>query len=316
MCRRTLALNALRAFEVAARHKSLAKAAEELSVTPAAVHHQVKSLESLLGVTLFARSGNNLTLTQAAVAALPTLESAFDLLSLATEKIRQHSSGGVLSLAVCPSFAQRWLVPRINRFRESFNGIELRIATTTEVPDLSSTEIDIAIGYGPEERFRAAGVAVERLMGDEVFPVCTPEYRRRHRIKSERDLDSAVLLHDDRALQEQGVDWNSWLTVAGAEGRSERTAIRFDSAALTVDAALAGQGVALARLSLVEDDLAQGRLVRLFSHRLTVNGGYFISHLVLVSELPKVIAFREWIFAEASLGRAIAANRTAVATCA
>jgi LysR family glycine cleavage system transcriptional activator len=313
MCRRTLALNALRAFEVAARHKSLAKAAEELSVTPAAVHHQVKSLELLLGVTLFARSGNNLTLTQAAVAALPTLESAFDLLSLATEKIRQHSSGGVLSLAVCPSFAQRWLVPRINRFRESFTGIELRIATTTEIPDLNNTEVDIAIGYGPEERFRASGVAAERLMGDEVFPVCTPDYRRRHQIKNERDLASAVLLHDDRALEEQGADWHTWLTTTGANARSEHDSIRFDSAALTVDAALAGQGVALARLSLVEDDLAQGRLVRLFGHRLTVNGGYFVSHLGLIAEQPTVGAFREWIFAEASLGHAIAANRGAIA---
>ncbi len=313
MCRRTLALNALRAFEVAARHKSLAKAAEELSVTSAAVHHQVKSLELLLGVTLFARAGNNLMLTQAAVAALPTLESAFDLLSLATEKIRQHSSGGVLSLAVCPSFAQRWLVPRINRFRESFTGIELRIATTTEIPDLSNTEFDIAIGYGPEERFRASGVAAERLMGDEVFPVCTPEYRRRHQIKSERDLASALLLHDDRALEEQGIDWHSWLAAAGAEARSERESIRFDSAALTVEAALAGQGMALARLSLVEDDLAQGRLIRLFSHRLTVNGGSYVSHLQLISEQPKVVAFREWIFAEASLSRAIATNRTALA---
>jgi len=314
MCRRTLALNALRAFEVAARHKSLAKAAEELCVTPAAVHHQVKSLELLLGVTLFARSGNNLTLTQAAVAALPTLESAFDLLSLATEKIRQHCSGGILSLAVCPSFAQRWLVPRINRFRESFTGIELRIATTTEVPDLNNTEVDVAIGYGPEERFRASGTAAERLMGDEVFPVCTSEYRRRHQIKSERDLASAVLLHDDRALEEQGVDWHSWLTSAGADARSERESIRFDSAALTIDAALAGQGVALARLSLVEDDLAQGRLIPLFNHRLTVNGGYFVSHLTLIAEQPKVLAFREWIFAEASLNHAITANRAAVAT--
>ena len=314
MCRRTLALNALRAFEVAARHRSLAKAAEELSVTPAAVHHQVKSLELLLGVTLFARAGNNLALTQAAVAALPTLESAFDLLSLATEKIRQHSSGGMLSLAVCPSFAQRWLVPRINRFRESFTGIDIRIATTTEVPDLNNTEVDIAIGYGPEERFRAAGVVAERLMGHEVFPVCTPAYRRRHQIKSKRDLVAAVLLHDDRALEEQGVDWNSWLAAAGAEARSEHHSIRFDSAALTVDAALAGQGVALARLSLVEDDLAQGRLIRLFNDRLTVDGGYFISHLALVSELPKVVAFREWAFAEASLEHAIAPNRMAVTT--
>src|SRR4029077_17587049 len=103
MCRRFLPLNALRAFEVAARHKSLAKAAEELSVTPAAVHHQVKALEVLLGVQLFARTGNSLALTNAATVALPTLARAFDLLSLATEKMRQYTSSGVLSLAVCPS---------------------------------------------------------------------------------------------------------------------------------------------------------------------------------------------------------------------
>ena len=130
MCRRFLPLNALRAFEVAARHRSLAKAAEELSVTPAAVHHQVKSLEVLLGVTLFTRSGNSLTLTKAATAALPTLEGAFDLLSLAVEKIRQHTSNGTLSLSVCPSFAQKWLVPRLSGFRKDFEGIELRISTT------------------------------------------------------------------------------------------------------------------------------------------------------------------------------------------
>jgi LysR family glycine cleavage system transcriptional activator len=154
MCRRTLPLNALRAFEVAARHKSLAKAAEELSVTPAAIHHQVKALEGLLGVQLFGRAGNSLALTKAAAAALPTLEGAFDLLSLAIEKMRQHTSSGVLFLAVCPSFAQRWLIPRLSRFREDFEGIELRIATTGEAPDLANSEIDIAIGYGPEAAAR------------------------------------------------------------------------------------------------------------------------------------------------------------------
>ena len=308
MCRRTLALNALRAFEVAARHKSLAKAAEELSVTPAAVHYQVKSLELLLGVPLFSRSGNNLALTQAAMSALPTLESAFDLLSLATEKIRQHSSGGVLSLAVCPSFAQRWLVPRINRFRESFERIELRIATTTEAPDLSNTEVDIAIGYGPEERFRFPGVLADRLMGDSVFPVCSPAFRQRHRLEREQDLATLVLLHDDRALEEQGISWHSWLAAAGVDAHAEHESIRFDSVALALDAAAAGQGVALARSSLVEDDLQQGRLVRLFDRALPVNGGYFVSHLELISDHPKVSAFREWIFAEASLSHAIAAR--------
>jgi LysR family glycine cleavage system transcriptional activator len=306
MCRRFLPLNALRAFEVAARHKSLAKAAEELSVTPAAVHHQVKSLEILLGVSLFARAGNTLTLTKAATAALPTLESAFDLLSLATEKIRQHTSNGVLSLAVCPSFAHKWLIPRINRFREDFPGIELRISTTTEFPDLNNTEIDIAIGYGPEERFRYPGVTAERLLDDEVFPVCGPAYLKRHGIRSESDLLDQVLLHDDGALAEQGIDWNSWLAAAGLESKVEPNGIRLDSPILALDAALAGQGVALGRRSLVEYDLAAGRLVKLFDRALSVDGGYFIGNLDLIADHPKVVAFREWIFAEASLGRAMA----------
>jgi LysR family glycine cleavage system transcriptional activator len=299
-------LNALRAFEVAARHMSIAKAAEELSVTPAAIHHQIKSLEVLLGVTLFTRAGNALTLTKAATSALPTLESAFDLLSLATEKIRQHTSDGVLSLAVCPSFAQKWLIPRISRFRTDFKGIELRISTTSEFPDLNNTQFDVAIGYGPEDRFRYPGVIVERLLGDEVFPVCSPSYRTRHKLEAEQDLLEQVLLHDDGALIDQGIDWNSWLMSAGIEGKREPEGIRFDSPALAIGAALADQGVALARASLVGDDLAAGRLVRLFTKRLTVNGGYFLGSLLLVTEQPKVVAFREWIFAEASLERALA----------
>jgi LysR family glycine cleavage system transcriptional activator len=313
MCRRTLPLNSLRAFEVAARHKSLAKAAEELSVTPGAVHHQVKSLEMLLGVTLFNRAGNNLTLTKAATAALPTLESAFDLLSLATEKIRQHTSNGYLSLAVCPSFAQKWLIPRIDRFRENFDRIELHISTSTEFPDLNNSEIDIAIGYGPEERFRYPGVLAERLMGDDVFPVCTPKYRDQRRLRSESDLLNAVLLHDDGALLDQGADWNSWFTAANVHGEKEPAGIRFDTIALALDAALLGQGVALGRRSLVADDLSAGRLVQPFSRSLTVNGGYFIGNLRVIAEQPRIIAFHEWIFSEVSLGKALAPRLAAMA---
>jgi LysR family glycine cleavage system transcriptional activator len=313
MCRRTLPLNALRAFEVAARHKSLARAAEELLVTPAAVHHQVKTLEALLGVQLFARAGNCLTLTKAAEAALPTLEGAFDLLSLATEKIRQHESGGVLSLAICPSFARKWLIPRLGRFRKDFEKIELRIATTSEMPDLTNSEVDIAIFYGPEQHFRSPGVVAERLLGDEVFPVCSPEYLRHHRLRTERDLLDAVLLHDDKALAEQGIDWHAWLSAALVPTTTDVESIRFDAASLAIDAAVAGQGVALARLTLVEDDLASGRLVSPFDQRLVVNGGYFIAHLEVIAEQPKVIAFREWLFAEASLGKAMAGGLKALA---
>nr|WP_151176388.1 transcriptional regulator GcvA [Hypericibacter terrae] len=304
MCRRTLPLNALRAFEAAARHRSLSKAAEELSVTPAAIHHQVKALEVLLGVPLFGRSGNSLKLTGAAEASLPTLEGAFDLLALAIEKMRQHTSGGVLSLAVCPSFAMKWLVPRLQRFRNDFTGIELRISTTTDFPDLASTEVDVVVAYGPEERFRYPGVVAERLLGDEVFPVCSPKYVKQNELGSPEALAGAVLLHDDQALAEQGIDWNSWFVAAGVQSLIEAQSIRFDSIGLAINAAIAGQGVALARSSLIADDLASGQLVPLFNQRLTVNGGYFVAHLESIADQPKVAAFREWLFAEASLERA------------
>jgi LysR family glycine cleavage system transcriptional activator len=249
------------------------------------------------------RSGNSLTLTKAAIAALPTLEGAFDLLSLATEKMRQHTSSGILSLSVCPSFAQKWLVPRLNRFRESFEGIELRISTTTEVPDLTNSETDIAIGYGPEERFRYAGVLSELLLGDVAFPVCSPDYQDRHRLKDERDFSGIVVLHDDKSFEEFGLNWESWWMVTGMQPLQSADNIRFDSTVLAIDAAIASQGVALARHSLVERDLATGRLVRLTRKELPLSSGYYLSNLDLISEQPKVIAFKEWIFAEASMDR-------------
>src|SRR5262249_54442209 len=152
-------------------------------------------------------------------------------------------------------FAQKWLIPRLGRFRGDFGAIELRISTTSDFPDLATSEVDIAIGYGPEERFRYPGVIAERLLGDEVFPVCSPAYLRRHPIETEADLLGATLLHDDLALGEQGIDWTSWLSAAGVAGSSTES-VRFNSASLAIEAAAAEQGVALARSSLVGHDLA------------------------------------------------------------
>lgn len=309
MCRRLLALNALRAFEVAARHRSLAKAADELAVTPAAVHHQVKSLEELLGVDLFVRKGNNLELTRAAISVLPTLEGAFDLLSLATEKLRQHASEGVLSLCVPPAFAQKWLVPRLGRFREDFENIELRVSTSAEFPDLDNPEIDIAIGFGPERRFLASGVVSELLMRDEVFPVCSPDFQAAHRFGSEAELLQANLLYDDGLRSEHMIDWGTWLAKTGVQLKNAHEGIKLDSTVVALDAAIAGQGVALAPRSLAEHDLTTGRLVRLFDCSIPLDGGYFVAHLELISDRPVVTAFIEWLFAEARVNRTLLIER-------
>jgi len=311
MCRRLLPLNALRAFEVAARHKSLAKAAEELAVTPAAVHHQVKSLEELLGVDLFIRKGNNLELTRVAVSVLPTLEGAFDLLSLATEKMRQHASEGVLSLCTPPSFAQKWLVPRLGRFREDFENIELRVSTAVDFPDLNNSEIDVAIGFGPEHRFQASGVIAEMLMRDEVFPVCSPDFLRKNDLSTEAELLQANLIYDDGLRSSHMIDWATWFSRIGIHLKTSHEGIKLDSVVLAIDAAAAGQGVALAPRSLVEHDLTTGRLIRLFERSVALDGGYFVSHLELISDRPVVTAFLEWLFAEARVNRTLLTERFA-----
>lgn len=309
MCRRLLPLNALRAFEVAARHKSLAKAADELAVTPAAVHHQVKSLEELLGVDLFIRKGNNLELTRAAVSVLPTLEGAFDLLSLATEKMRQHASEGVLSLCTPPAFAQKWLVPRLGRFREDFANIELRVSTAAELPDLNNSEVDIAIGFGPEHRFQASGIMADLLMRDEIFPVCSPDFLRSNHLVTEAELLQVTLIHDDGLSTAHMIDWGMWFARIGIQFKASHEAIKLDSTVMAIDTAIAGQGVALVPRSIAEHDLTTGRLVRLFDRSVTLDGGYFVAHLEMISDRPVVTAFLEWLFAEARVNRTLLAER-------
>lgn len=301
MCRRMLPLNALRSFEVAARQGSLTKAAEELAVTPSAVHYQVKALEEQLGVTLFRREGRNLTLTEAAAASLTSLEAAFDLMTLAYEQLRRFDTRGVLTISVCPAFAAKWLVNRFDGFRAAFPDIEVSISVSDELVDFSSAEVDLAIHYGTGHY---PGLSAERLMTDEVFPVCHPSLveDRQHPLHDPAALSHHVLLHDDSFSDAHGQpNWASWLRAAGAHDVDATRGPRFNSAGLVHDAALAGRGVALGRRSLALDDLAAGRLVRPFTVALPVMKGYWVVCPQELAEHHKVSAFREWLFAEASV---------------
>lgn len=302
MCRRLLQLNALRAFEVAARHKSLAKAAAELAVTPAAVHHQVRQLEETLGVSLFVRSGNNLELTQAATAVLPTLEGAFDLLSLATEQLKQHAAGGVLSVATSPEFGVKWLIPRLSRFKNDFPHIELRLSNIEQLPDLGNSEIDLAVFFSSTETLDQEGAVIELLLRDEAYPVCSPDYQRRHDLYREEDLKASQLLQDNQLLRTCRIGWAAWLR---ADGQPVGDALQFDSTVLAIEAAIMGTGVALAPHNLVQHEIMSNRLVRLFSRSVPIPGGYCVAHLNAVAEQPMVAAFREWLFVEASVNRAL-----------
>jgi LysR family glycine cleavage system transcriptional activator len=302
MCRRLLQLNALRAFEVAARHKSLARAAGELAVTPAAIHHQVKLLEENLGVSLFIRSGNNLELTQAAIAVLPNLEGAFDLLSLVTEQLKQHAKQGVLSVGICPAFGQEWLIPRLSRFKNDFPQINLRISQIEQLPALANSEIDLAVFYSNADPSQD-GVAIELLLKDEAYPVCSPDFQARHKLHREEDLDIRLVLQDNQLLHERQTGWSRWFT--GDARPHFGDVLQLDTTVLAIEAAAAGNGVVLASHSLVQHEVSAGRLIRLFARSLPVPGGYYVAHLESVAEQPMVVAFREWLFAEVSVNRAL-----------
>lgn len=289
MSRRLPPLNALRAFEAAARYLSFTKAAEELHVTQAAVSHQIKGLEEWLGVPLFRRVNRGLVLTDAGQTYLPPLREALDLMANATERLIRKDSTGTLTISTMPSFAAKWLVLRMGRFQAAHPELDVRLHTTAQMVDFAQQDVDVAIRFGsgnwPDLR-------VERLLNEDIFPVCCPSLLPT--LKTPADLKRHTLLHDDYI-----VTWADWLALAGADGIDVARGPRFTDSALTLQAAMEGHGVALARQVLAADDLAAGRLARPFDAALTGRYAYYFVAPPHYFQRPKVKAFREWLFAEA-----------------
>jgi LysR family glycine cleavage system transcriptional activator len=283
-------LNAVRVFEAAARHLSFTKAAEELHVTQAAVSHQVKALESYLGVKLFRRLNRALALTDEGQTYLPPVRRVFDQLYEATRRLTGGGGRAKLTISVLPSFAARWLVPRLGRFREAYPDIDVRLTPSVQLVDFTRDDVDVAIRYG---KGRYPGLRADRLMTEEIFPVCSPALLRGpHPLKRPQDLKHQVLLHDE--IGAHG-DWRAWLLAAGVEGVDPTRGPVLTDSALVVQAAVAGQGVALARSALIQDDLASGRLVRPFELSLRPEFAYYIVCPRATAEQPKIAAFRNWL---------------------
>ena len=293
MSRRLPPLNALRAFEAAARHRSFTKAAAELNVTQAAISHQVKALENRFGVPLFRRGHQALDLTDAAQHLLPPLTDAFDRIAAATDRLLRRDGGAVLTITTMPSFAAKWLVLRLSRFRDRHPEVEVRLVTTTALADFGREDVDVAIRFGLG---RWSGLRAERLMTERIMPVCSPALLEgEHPLVAPDDLRHHVLLHDDYE-----VDWAAWLRVAGAVGVDPYRGPRFTDSALILQAAMGGQGVALARYSLAADDLAAGRLVRPFPTVIHDRFAYYLVAPPAYFSRPAVAAFRDWIMEEAA----------------
>jgi LysR family transcriptional regulator, glycine cleavage system transcriptional activator len=300
MPRRLLPLNALRAFEAAARHLSFSRAADELSVTPAAVSQQIRQLEELTGMTLFDRNGRGLDLTETARAALPQLSEGFQRLAEASNLLREPPRRRQVSVSVAPSFAAKWLVPRMDRFQEAHPEVEVWISADMELANLSEGAVDVAVRYGPGHY---ENLTAERLIAEAVLPVCSPRMVNGARpIRNPADLAGHVLLHDlSPDLDPSCPDWPMWLKARGVLGVDPRPGPRFSQSALVIEAAVMGRGVALAKRTLAQADLESGRLVAPFADGSTTID--FAYHVVTAPERPPSAgtqAFIGWLKREAS----------------
>jgi len=289
-------LNSLRAFEAAARHLNFSRAADELAVTPAAVSHQIKALEDWLGVALFHRRNRAVRLTEAGETLVPGLRQGFDAFAAATERVLSRDRAGELRVTTAPSFAAKWLVPRLARFGRRHPGIDVLLSTTDDVVDLTLGTVDVALRYG---RGDYSGLKVTHLMGTDAFPVCSPDLiAAESALKTPADLKHFVLLHDDFT-----VTWEMWLKTAGVTDVAADRGPRFTDSAMVVQAAVAGQGVALTRGALASDDLAAGRLVKPFDLNLPVDWAYYLVTQPNADSQPKIAAFRDWLLDEVARDR-------------
>jgi LysR family glycine cleavage system transcriptional activator len=293
MPRRLPPLNALRAFEAAARHESFTRAAEELYVTQGAVSHQVKALEAELGIKLFNRERQRLIITEAGRSYLAVVRDAFDRIDLGTQRLLQRQNTGVLTVSTSPNFAAKWLVHRLGRFAEAYPDIDLRVSASLHHVDFAREDIDLAIRHseGPP-----SGLHMTRLCAEELFPVCSPMLLKDGQAGIEAaDLRRLTLLHvNDRQ------DWGRWLEAAGITGLDLARGTVLNQASMAIDAAVDGQGIALARTALAAWDLTSGRLVRPFPISLPVSYAYWIVCPKATAQLPKIVAFSDWLLAEAA----------------
>lgn len=299
MARHLPPLNPLRAFEVAARHASFTRAADELCVTPSAVSHQVKTLEEHLGVVLFTREAKSLSLTAAGRAYLPAVRQAFGVLSDATRQLRAQLTP-TLRVDIPPTFAAKWLIPRMDGFIKAHPEIDLRVSTVSDVPDFARDEFDVAIRFGSGVY---PGLHVEPCLSVQVFPVCSPRLMAgEHPLRHPADLKHHTLLHDGSVYQDgSNPHWSEWLRHAGVEDIDASRGLSFSPSHLVINAAIDGLGVALTKDRWVELDLAAGRLVRPFGISLPVAYGYYMVFPPDRAQDVRVATFIDWIRAEAAL---------------
>lgn len=307
MVYRLPALSTFRTFEAAVRHLSFAKAAAELNVTPAAVSQQIKKLESYLGVALFQRGPNALTLTDDAQAMYPKIRAGLDQFAAGVE-LTQHHAQRALHVTAPPAFAARWLIPRLGRFSAAHPEVLVRITSlignidepdavltqSTHLIDPRSETSEVAIRFG---NGRYPAYQVEHLFTPDFVVACRPSLCVGElALQQPQDLGRHVLIHDDSTREVVSMpSWQSWLQKAGVSGVDVARGLRFSNAILTLEAALDGQGVALVQKQLIEVDVASGRLHIPFATSLPSHYAYHLVFAKTATTQPVVLAFQQWL---------------------
>jgi LysR family transcriptional regulator, glycine cleavage system transcriptional activator len=295
MARRLPPLNALRAFEAVARHLSITSAAEELGVTPGAVSQSVKSLEEYLGRALFARTPRGLVLSDAAASGLPALSEGFDRLAEGARLLSGPERGGRLTVSVAPSFAQKWVAPRLADFAAAHPEVDVQIHAAMGLANFEAEGVDLAIRFGAG---RWPGLESKLLFREEVMPVCA--HRLADEITKPADIAKFTLIHDDSNLNDESCpDWAMWLKAAGVEGVDAARGPRFNQSALALEAAAGGRGVALAKRALAQADIDAGRLAAPLQGATPIDFAYYLVHPPGRARSRPARAFINWALDEA-----------------
>jgi LysR family transcriptional regulator, glycine cleavage system transcriptional activator len=288
-------LNALRAFEAAARHLSLTKAAQELHVTAGALSHQIRGLEELLGLKLFERGVRSIALTPAGRQLYPGLHTGFGHLHDAVAALSSASEQRVLVVSTPPGFTAKWLAARLYRFTNAYPDIDVRVSSSIGNANFTSDGVDAAIRSLPSDVVADPALAIEKLIELTLLPVCNPRLIDAHGpIHGPEALKRVPLIHDDTLLGKVS-SWAEWFQAAGVEGADVSRGLRFNSADHALDAAGEGAGVLLAQDLLAYDDLRTGRLVMAVDFAVRSERAYHFVCPKSRREHPRVQAFRTWI---------------------
>jgi len=300
--RRLPPLNAVRAFEAAARHRSFTRAAEELFVTQGAVSHQVKLLEEWFGFLLFDRHKREVHLTKKGEIYLPFVRGMLNELHAVTQSLMNDGSERLLCIAVAESFAVGWLIDRLKKFSEQHPDMNVRLTSQNQIDDFGNiigeegpNWVDLRIRYG---RGKWPGLHVVKLFDEEIFPVCHPDLLSGRKVTELGDLHQFTFIHDDMQMS-----WETWLRTTGGPVLSDFRGPRFSHSHMAVQAALNGHGVVLGRSVLVHDHLERGQLVRLFPTAVPSEHSYYLLCQERMVDNPKTKIFREWILQEAAAFR-------------